>query len=250
MAASLPTAADVRKAREQAAKTATERAGVARTPLLAVLGAGDYAVTTVTNAVTTVRARAAERADTASQRFSGFPHKITADELRKTADDVRGQAGQAYADLADRGEKAWGRIRKQPQVKRALATIESYTEKLDARVDDLVDGAHDAAEQTLSTVTRQTRSTGEKAARATQRFTGRAAERVVDAASDASGAVADAGAKAADAISEAGDEAAGTTRSVTRKAANRTAPETAAKPAGRKPTDSRAATSDTTSSDG
>ena len=41
MAVSLPTAADVRKAREQAAKSAAERAEVARTPLLAVLGAGE-----------------------------------------------------------------------------------------------------------------------------------------------------------------------------------------------------------------
>ncbi|MGH3569318.1 MAG: hypothetical protein ACRDRH_25500 [Pseudonocardia sp.] len=201
MAVSQPTAADARKAREQAARSAAERAGVARTPLLAVLGAGDYAVTTVAHAVTTARARAAERAAAASQRVSEFPRKITADELRKAADDLRGQAGQAYADLAERGEKAWGRIRKQPQVKQALSTIESYTEKLDARVDDLVDDARDAAEQTLSTVTRQTRSTGEKVAR------------------------------------------------VTRKAANRTAPETAARPAGRKPTGSRTATPDTTSSD-
>ncbi len=55
MAVSLPTAADVRKAREQAAKSAAERAEVARTPLLAVLGAGDVAVTAVTKAVADAR---------------------------------------------------------------------------------------------------------------------------------------------------------------------------------------------------
>ncbi|MGH3613392.1 MAG: hypothetical protein ACRDRK_12530 [Pseudonocardia sp.] len=201
MAVPPPTAAEARKAREQAARSAAERARVARTPLLAVLGAGDFAVTTVVNAVTTVRARAAERADATSQRVSGFPRKLTPDELRKAADDLRSQAGQTYVDLTERGEKAWGRIRKQPQVKRALSTIEGYTEKLDARIDDLVDDARDAAEQTLSTLTRQTRSTGEKFAR------------------------------------------------VTRKAANRTAPESAARSAGRRPTGSRTDKSDTTSSD-
>ena len=40
MPVTLPTAADVRKVREQAAKNAAERAEAARTPLLAVLGAG------------------------------------------------------------------------------------------------------------------------------------------------------------------------------------------------------------------
>ena len=43
MAVQLPTAADVRKAREQAAKSAAESAELARTPLLAVLGAGEAA---------------------------------------------------------------------------------------------------------------------------------------------------------------------------------------------------------------
>ena len=56
MAVSLPTSADVRKAREQAAKTINEQAGVARTPLLAVLGATDIAVTAAINAFTNARA--------------------------------------------------------------------------------------------------------------------------------------------------------------------------------------------------
>ena len=55
MAVSLPTAADVRRAREQAAKRAAERAELARTPLLAVLGAGELAVATVSKAVTDAR---------------------------------------------------------------------------------------------------------------------------------------------------------------------------------------------------
>jgi heparin binding hemagglutinin HbhA len=200
---------------------------MARTPLLAVLGAGDVAVTTVTRAVAAARIRAAERAE----RVSELPRKLNADELRTSVDELRVQAEQAYAGLAERGEKAWGRIRKQPQVRRVLATIETYTEKLDARVDDLVDDTHDAAEKALSTVTRQTRSTGEQVARATQRFAGQAAETVTEASEDASKALADAGAQTA----EAGDEAASTTRSTTRKAANRIDPKTAAhKPVARR----------------
>jgi heparin binding hemagglutinin HbhA len=242
MAVSLPTAADVRKVREQAAQNVAEQAEVARTPLLAVLGAGDYAVATVSKAVADARTRAAERREFVAE----LPQKLTTDELRKLVADLRAQAESTYEGFAERGEKAWGKIRKQPQVKQAIATIESYTEKLDARVDVLVDDAHDAAEKALSTVTRQTRSTGEKVARGTQKFAADAAETVAKLSdevsqtvaakgSEASKTVAAKGADAAEAITEAGDEAAHETRSVARKAANRTAPKVAPKAAARKP---------------
>lgn len=238
MAVSLPTAADVRKVREQAYKNATDRAELVRTPLLAVLGAGDLWATTVTRAVTTARTRAVEQADVVQQRVAELPalrNRLSADDLRRVLDDLRVQAEQAYAGLAERGEKAWGRIRKQRQVADAIATIEDYTEKLDARVDDFVDDAHDAAENVLTTVTRQTRSTGERVARATQRFSGRAADTVAEASVDASQTVAEKGGDVAAAIDEAGDEAATTARSTSRKAASRTAPKTAPKAANRKP---------------
>jgi heparin binding hemagglutinin HbhA len=235
MAVSLPTAADVRKVREQAAKNAAARAESARTPLLAVLGAGELAVTAISKAVADARVRAAAQAEDVQHRVAELPQRLNSDELRKTAAELREQAGHAYSDFADRGAKAWGRIRTQPQVKQALATIETYTEKLDARVDDIVDDAHDAAEKALAAVSTQTRSTGERVARATQRFTGQGAETVTAVSKDASKAVADAGTDAAEAITEAGDEVARETRSTTRKAANRTAPEAAPKPATRKP---------------
>ena len=255
MAVSLPTAADVRKVREQAAQNVVEQAEVARTPLLAVLGAGDYAVATVSKAVAEARTRAAERREFVAE----LPGKLTTDELRKLVADLRAQAESTYEGFAERGEKAWGKIRKQPQVKQAIATIESYTEKLDARVDVLVDDAHDAAEKALSTVTRQTRSTGEKVARGTQKFAAEAAETVAEVSTevsktiaakgaevsetvaakgtDVSKTVAAKGAEAAATITEAGDEAAHETRSVARKAANRTAPKAAVrKPATRRTT--------------
>jgi hypothetical protein len=63
MAVQLPTAADVRKAREQGAD-------VARTPLLAALGAGDYAYTTVTKTVTHARVRATTQAEELQHRVA------------------------------------------------------------------------------------------------------------------------------------------------------------------------------------
>ena len=150
MAVTLPTAADVRKVREQAAKNAAERAEAARTPLLAVLGAGDAAVAVVTKAVTDAQARRKAQAEQVQAYFAALPQKFTADEARKTVAELREQAGTAYAEFAERGEKAWGKIRTQPQVKDAIARLEAYTEKLDARVDTFVDDAHDAAEKALA----------------------------------------------------------------------------------------------------
>jgi heparin binding hemagglutinin HbhA len=228
MAVELPTTADVRKARHNAAKVAAERAEVARTPLLAVLGVGDRAVNAVSKAVEGVQHRVAE-----------LPQHLNGEELRKTVAELREQAGKTYADFAKQGEQTWGRIRKQPQVKEAIARLETYTGKLDSRVDDIVDDARDATEKALTTVSTQTRSTGERIAKATQRFTGRTAATVTELSKDASKTVEQAGTEAAETISEAGTEAARETRGTTRRAANRTAPKAepasgASKPAARR----------------
>ncbi len=231
MAVSLPTAADVRKIREQAAHNVVEQAEVARTPLFAVLGVGDFAVTTVTKVVTGVRSRATQRAELVQSRVTDLPRRLSPEELRKAVTDLRAQAEKTYENLAERGEKTWGRFRKQPTVKQVISTIETNTEKLDARVDGMVDDAHDVAEKALSTVTRQTRSTGEKVAQSTQKFAASTAEAVSEASEDVSEAVAVVGSEVADKVVAAGDEAAHETRSVARKTASRTAP----KPATRKP---------------
>ncbi|MGE3286243.1 MAG: hypothetical protein AB7J32_09080 [Pseudonocardia sp.] len=218
MAVSLPTAADVRKIREQAAKSASERAEAARTPLLAFLGAGDAAYTGTVKAFEGAKARAGKAQE--------LPAKLTAEELKKAVAEFRAQAEKVYADFAARGEKAWDKIKAQPQVKQAVSTFSSYNGKFEARVDALVDDAHDAAEKALGAVSTQTRSTGEKVAQATKRLTGRAAETVTEVSTEAAEAVSEAGAKTAEALTEAGSEAATTTRSTTRKAANRTRPAT------------------------
>ena len=228
MAVELPTTADVRKARHNAAKVAAERAEVARTPLLAVLGVGDRAVSAVSKAVEGVQHRVAE-----------LPQHLNGEELRKAVAELREQAGKTYADFAKQGEQTWGRLRKQPQVKEAIARLETYTGKLDSRVDDIVDDARDATEKALTAVSTQTRSTGERIAKATQRIAGRAAATVTEVSTDASKTVEQAGSEAAETISEAGTEAARETRSTTRRAANRTAPKAeptsaAGKPAARR----------------
>ena len=120
MPITLPTAADVRKVREQAAKNAAERAEAARTPLLAVLGAGDAAVTVVTKAIVDAQTRRRAQADKVQAYVAALPQRLNADEARKTVAELREQAGTAYAGFAERGEKAWGKIRTQPQVKDAI----------------------------------------------------------------------------------------------------------------------------------
>lgn len=223
MAVNLPTSADVRKLREQTA----EQAEAVRTPLLAVLGAGDLAYSTVSRAVTDARATATKRVEDVQSRVSELPEefkelrgKLSSDSLRKQVDEFRSDVEGVYVGFAQRGEKAWGRLRKQPQVEQAIATVEDLTEKFDARVDGFVDDTHEAAEKALSSVTTQTRSVGEKVARRAQSTADKAAETVTEVSSDA-----------AEAIEEAGDEVAATSRSTSRKAAARTTPKTAPKAA-------------------
>lgn len=258
MAVSLPTAADVRKAREQAAKSAAERVEVARTPLFAMLGASEAAVTAMTKAVleankavvdTMVRAteattgatvKAGEQAGQMQQRLAELPHRMAPEELRKFLEELRVQLEKVYAGFAERGEQAWEQWRNQPQFQQAVTTLKGYTEKLDAHVDTLVEEARGAGEKALGTVSRQTRSAGERVARRSQRFSAHAARTVTEVSEEAAKAVAETGAEVAEAISTGGDEVAHEARSVSRKAANRTAPAAtprtpAAKAAARKP---------------
>ena len=131
MAVSLPTAADVRKAREQAAKTAAERAEVARTPLLAVLGAGDVRRHRRDQGRhrrpgprrRARRGRVQHRAaELPSTRIAELPHAAERRRAAQDLDELR-DAGRdsVYAEFAERGEKTWGQLRKQPQVQQAIA---------------------------------------------------------------------------------------------------------------------------------
>jgi len=207
---------------EHAADTAREHAAkgfdAAKTPLMAAIGAGEYAVAAVTKAVTDAakavtdaRARAAD---------GGHPHRMTTDEVHKLMEDMRAQAEKVYGEFAARGEQAWEHMRTQPQWQQAVSTLKAYTDKLDAHVESFVGDAREAGEKALGTMGRQTRSAGERLARTTERFGSSAARSVADT----SRLVADTGAEVADAIAETGADLADHTRNATARAAGGTAP--------------------------
>jgi heparin binding hemagglutinin HbhA len=221
--ASMPNAQDIRKAREQAAKAVSERAEIVKTPLLAALGAGEAAAVAAVDALSKARGRATEgrdatqaRAEKLQERISelatdlgGLRSRLTGEELRKLLDTLAEQAKNSYVELAHRGESTWERIRQQPQVAQTLKSVQDASSQLGERVDTV-------AETVLSRVSRNIRSSGEKAANKTEK----AAAEIVDVVQDTAG------------------DAAHTARSTSRKAANRTAPRKPASPGDSKPSDS------------
>lgn len=197
------------------------------TPLLAALGAGDAAVAAVARAFADAFAAASTRRETVQHRVAELPTELeglrsrfSGDELKRALETYRAQVERAYAQFAGRGEQTWDKLREKPPVRQAITTLESYTEKLDSRVDE----AQEAASRALAAASRQTRATGEKVAKAGQRITGRAADAVVDVSAVASDAVEDAGTAAAEVIEEAGDDAATATRKATGTATGKTPP--------------------------
>jgi heparin binding hemagglutinin HbhA len=231
MAVSLPTSADVRKVRTRANKVVNAQIDLVRTPFLAWVGAGDLAVNKVNDAVAKARTEAGERraaaktrAEKLQEQISDLPERLKGEELRKRYDEVSDEARKRYTELADRGEETLERLRKQPRVAKVLEVVEDATERIEKNFDKVVDSAHDRGEEVLGRVSTETRSAGEKAARATKRFSSEAATAVNKAADEV-----------AEEIVEAGDDAAHAARSATRKVANRTAP--------RKPTTAKASTS-------
>lgn len=213
----LPTAGDVNKAREQATKTINDAVEQARTPLMAALGAGDLAASTVVDTLSKLRNQLNERAESARAGVQDLPSelrgKLEPQELRKVVDSYASTARDFYGTLAHRGEDAFGRFRSQPQVQRAWTQIESAQGKVETAVDD----ARGMADDVLSRVTRRTRSAGEKTAVATEKAAATASKAVKDAAET----VKDAGDDASETIEDAGSKAASTTRSTARKTANK-----------------------------
>lgn len=191
MPITLPTSADVRKARTQARRTVDAQLDLVRTPVLAWIGFNDLAVHTLRE----------------------LPGKLSGEKLRARANKVADSARDAYDEWAERGEVRVERIRTQPRVARALRTAEDLNERVNAQVETIVDELHDAGEDLLGRVGTETRSVGEKTARRTQRI-----------ARDVAAEVSEGGSELAGEIVEAGDEVAHDARSASRKAANRAAP--------------------------
>ncbi|HZG89834.1 MAG TPA: hypothetical protein VEZ42_06440, partial [Pseudonocardia sp.] len=101
MAVTLPTAAEVRRAREQAARNAAEQARVARTPLLAVLGAGEFALNTVTRAAEVARVRAAEARARAATQAGDVQQRVVVLPQRLREEDLRADLRRALAGLQE-----------------------------------------------------------------------------------------------------------------------------------------------------
>ena len=230
----LPTANDVKKARKQATAALEQ----ARTPLYAVLGAGDLASEAIRDYVTKARADASGQAKDVQARVTDLQTRLTElqDRLVEVRTQVRTQvrtrvtelpedlAGlrgrlepaelrhalegyaqslqELYDRLASRGEATAAKLREQPQVRKAMGRVEEAADTTEDRVGKLVEDARELTFEVLGRVSRRTRSAGEKAAIRT--------EKVAD--------------EIAEAVEEAGDEVASTTRSVSRKVANRTKP--------------------------
>ena len=154
-----------------------------KAPLLAAVGAADLALATVNEIVATLRERAEEartdagvraeerrakltaRVDDARDRLAklqeGLPKelgdlrdRLTADELRKVAEEYADAAQSTYTKLVERGEAALERLRNQP-------AIEGATERAEEYFDQAVELTQDA----LGTVATQTRAVGERAAK-------------------------------------------------------------------------------------
>ncbi|HEY2203004.1 MAG TPA: hypothetical protein VGH99_00815 [Pseudonocardia sp.] len=126
MAIALPTSADVRKARSRADRIVTAQWGMVRAPVLAWLGLGDLAV----------------------RNLRELPEQLGPERLRARADRMRDRARTTYREWADRGEDTVERVRAQPQVARALDSVENTDRTLSRRFEKLVDEFHDPGRDT------------------------------------------------------------------------------------------------------
>jgi heparin binding hemagglutinin HbhA len=188
----------------ETARTVNGAIEQARTPLLAVLGAGDLATQAVVEAVAKARTQLTERADAARSELptdiKGLREKLDPSELAKLLEQYGDAAIKLYQYLAEHGEQTFSKLRTQPQLQKAAEQFDQVVGSAQQRAESAVGDARELADEVLGRVVRRTRSTGEKTARAAENLADQAAEQV----------------------HEAGEQAAHQVRSNSRKAANRT----------------------------
>ncbi|PXW31624.1 hypothetical protein [Nocardia sp. 348MFTsu5.1] len=213
-------------------------------PLYAAVGAGDLALKSVTDVITQLRERTETATETAQARFdetkttaqarfeetkttaqsrleetrerlSALPEevpsnidelraKFTADELRKVAEAYIEVAANIYNSLAERGEETVVRLRATPAVEEQLS-----------RVEKVYGDAVDLTEDTLGTISSQTRAVGQRAAK----LAGLASDKIVDVAGEVED-VADKIEEATDNATDAINGAAGTVEAKARTASD------------------------------
>ncbi|MGH3936633.1 MAG: hypothetical protein ACRDS1_16910 [Pseudonocardiaceae bacterium] len=174
----LPTTKDVRRMRKQAEAGVAVTFDAVKNPLFAVLGAMDSATHAVSNA-----------------------------ELSKLAETWSQAMQKAYTLLVARGEQVFADFRVQPQVKRALDSVEAGVDTAQERLEVVVRDLNFATADLRSRFARTSRSLGEEVARDAERV-GTAASQQVRATA---GVI-------AEAVTDAGEEAAYETRRETRTA--------------------------------
>lgn len=187
--------------------------GVVRTPVYAYIGANDLAIEAATGIVSDLRRRATEtaaelqekasnlqgRAAEVPERVQAVPADVQAlldkynpEELRKVAEAYVQVAAGIYSGLATRGEDVVTRLRKEnPQLDAGLNRAGEAVTSADERIAEGIE----AGEETLGTVSRQTRSLGVRGANKVSKAAHEAADEVSDAAFEASDNVQSAAAK-------------------------------------------------------
>jgi heparin binding hemagglutinin HbhA len=197
----LPKNGDARKARTHAGSAPNGVLEQARTPFFAALGVSDLAANAMREVFTKARNQVTERAEAMRELptdLGAIRERFDPAGLRKALDEYTDAVSKLYRRLAEHGEDTFAKL--QPQVKRAIEQLEEVAETAQERVDAVASDARFFADDVLARMTRKTRSTGEK--------TARAATKVAD--------------RAAGAVDSLGDDIAHEVRSASRKVANTT----------------------------
>ena len=139
-----------------------------KAPLLAAVGAADLALATVNEILLNLRERAELAGDRVEDRRAALTRlqerlprsaddirdRLSADELRRAAEEFFDDATETYNNLVERGEAALERIKGQPELREAADRVEGY-----------VDQAVELTQEALGSVSAQTRAVGERAAK-------------------------------------------------------------------------------------
>lgn len=229
--------------------------GVVRTPVYAYIGANDLAIEAATNVVSGIRRRAEERAQEIQERVAEVPDRVQAvpadvqalldkyrpEELRKVAEAYVQVAAGIYSGLATRGEDVVTRLRSEnPQLDAGLNRAgEAVT-----RADEQINEGIELGEETLGTVSRQTRSLGVRGANKVATAAHEAADTVGDAADEAADAVSDAAFDASDDVQSAAAKV--EARTINKPATKSTTAAKKATPAKKAPAKKATATKSTT----
>jgi len=139
-----------------------------KAPLLAAVGAADLALATVNEILLKLRERAEFAGDRVEDRRAALTKlqerlprnaddirdRLSPDELRRAADEFRGDATETYNTLIERGGAVIERLMGQADFKEAAGRVEGY-----------VDQAVELTQDALGSVSAQTRAVGERAAK-------------------------------------------------------------------------------------